>query len=394
MKLENMEKHSQLRTALYFISIIVIVIGLSIISTQMWGGKSEQLPTPAKLAINSEMTIMQFGHANALPETVLKEIFELKAPSDLEKRLAGYGTPAQITALVTKKMALAAEHASKNWVKIPAKFLLWFIFLAAVFIIAKKRKLVSGLRNGLLFGSVIIFGVVMSSDPSPMGTVKDAIHLYGAARAIFPPRIIALSIFLTIVLLANKYICGWGCQAGVLQDLIFRINRNGKLKAVIGKQIKPPFVLTNSVRLVFFCVFTLISFTWGLDIIDPIDPFKIFKPLHMGLIGGAFVGLLLFASLFIYRPWCHFFCPFGLVGWLLEKASFVKITVNYETCIACGKCVTACPSTVMGAILKADKKTIPDCFACYTCRDTCPTGSISFSTRKRTAPPAGFFDKK
>jgi formate hydrogenlyase subunit 6/NADH:ubiquinone oxidoreductase subunit I len=48
----------------------------------------------------------------------------------------------------------------------------------------------------------------------------------------------------------------------------------------------------------------------------------------------------------------------------------------------------------MGAILKRDKKTIPDCFACYTCMDVCPTNSIRFSTDKRSIPPVGQFDKK
>ena len=371
-----MEKQQRLRTILYFISIIILVVGLSIISSQIWGGKSEQQKKPVKLIINNEMTILQFGQINGLPEKVLKELFDLKAKSDLEKKVDTYGTHDQIISLVTKKLALISEHAGKNWIKIPIKFLLWFIFLVTVFMISKKRKMTSCARNWLLFTAVMTFGVVMGSDPNPMGTVKDAIHLYGTTHAIFPPRMVALSVFLIIVFLGNKYICAWGCQVGTLQDLLFRINQTNNQTAVIGKQIKLPFALTNTLRVAFFCFFTGIVFVWGIDCIDPIDPFKIYKPLHLGLTGGLFIGLLLFASLFIYRPWCHFFCPFGLVGWLVEKVSFVKISVNYKTCIACQKCATACPSTVMGAILKGDKKTIPDCFACYVCRDVCPTNSI------------------
>jgi len=389
-----MDKHPQLRTSLYFILIIVLVIGLSIISTRIWGGKAEQLQKVNEPIIEKEMTINQFGQANALPNPVLKEIFDLKVQSDLGKKLEEYGTPDQIAAMVIKKLALASEHASKNWIKIPLKFGLWFVFLLTVFIILKKRTVTSGIRNWLLFTAILIFGIVMGSDPSPMGTVKDAIHLYGTAHAIFFPRMIALSIFLAIVFFANKYICAWGCQAGSLQDLIFRINRTDKHKAVIGRQIKLPFALTNTIRFAFLCIFTLVAFSWGIDIIDPIDPFKIYKPTYVGLMGGIFIGMLLFASLFIYRPWCHLFCPFGLAGWLVEKASLVKISVNYETCIACQKCATACPSTVMGAILRCNKITIPDCFACYTCREVCPTDSISFSSRKRTLPPADHFINK
>jgi polyferredoxin len=388
-----MVKHSPFKTALFFVLIIMLIVGLSTVSNRIWGDKSEQIPESKKLIVENEMTIIQFGQANELPNSVLLEIFELKAKSDLEKKLNEYGTSDQITALVTKKLALASEHAGKNWIKIPLKFGLWIVFLSALFILLRKRKVVSDLRNGLLFISFFIFGVIMGSDPSPMGTVKDAIHLYVTKYAIFPPRMIALGILLLIVLLANKYICAWGCQIGTLQDLIFHINQTDKRKAVFGKQIKLPFALTNTVRFVSLCLFTVISFSWGFDIIEPVDPFKIYKPAALGIYGIIFLGILLLASLFIYRPWCHLFCPFGFVGWLVEKISLVKISVNYETCIACRKCAASCPSTVMGAILKRDKKTIPDCFSCYTCREVCPTDSIRFSTRKRTLPPVDFFEK-
>jgi Fe-S-cluster-containing hydrogenase component 2 len=389
-----MARHLLLRKNILFIVIIVIVVGLSILSGRIWGGKPEQSQGPGELVIEKEMTVGRFGQANALPDKVLKEIFDLKTKADLERALSEYGTTDQVISMVKKKLALTAEHESKNWIKIPVKFFLWFIFLSMVFIFSKKREVTSGVRNGLLFAAVLIFGVIMGSDPSPMGTVKDAIHLYGTARVIFLPRIIALTVFLAIVFFANKYICAWGCQIGTLQDLIFRINQADGQKAVMGRQIKIPFVLTNSVRFIFFCVFTFFAFSLGTDIIETVDPFKIYNPTHLGLTGGVFIGMLLLASLFIYRPWCHLFCPFGLVGWLVEKISLVRISVNYETCIACQRCATACPSTVMGAILRRDKKTIPDCFACYTCREVCPTNSIQFSTRKRTLPPAGHFDKK
>ena len=96
----------------------------------------------------------------------------------------------------------------------------------------------------------------MGSDPSPMGTVKDAIHLFGAAGAIFPPRMIALLVFLAMVFLANKYICAWGCQVGTLQDLIFRLNQTDNMKTIIARQIKVPFIISNSVRIIFILIFS------------------------------------------------------------------------------------------------------------------------------------------
>jgi polyferredoxin len=374
--------------------LIALVIGLSLISNWLWGGKPEGLAEPKELVIREQMTIGEFGQANDFPNPVLKEIFGLQDKSDLQKNLSEYGTPGQIESLVKKKLALAAEHATKNWMKIVIKFVLWAVLLTSLFIFLKKRKITPRLRKWLLLLSVLVFGVIMGSDPSPMGTVKDAIHLYGSARAIFPPRLIALLVFLVIVFLANKYICAWGCQVGVLQDLIFRINQADKGKAVVGRQIKPSFALSNTVRIAFLGLFIILAFAWGTDMIEPIDPFRIYKPAYLGLTGTVSIGILLIAGLFIYRPWCHFLCPFGFVGWLVEKFSRARISVDYGTCIACQKCASACPATVMGAILRRDKKTIPDCFSCYTCREVCPTNSISFSTRKRTLPPSGHFEKR
>ena len=389
-----MAKPSPFKTIVLFLSLITLVVILSMISGRLWRGKPEILPEPEKWTISEEMTLKDFGQANGLANPALKEIFELQTKSDLQKKLSEYGTAAQIKSLVTKKLALAAEHESKNWTKILIKFCLWFAFLTTLYIFFRGRKVSQVSRKIALFISVLIFGVIMGSDPSPMGTVKDAIHLYGSSGAIFPPRMIALLVFLLIVFVANKYICAWGCQVGVLQDLIFRLNQTIKRKAILGKQIKVSFVISNTIRLIFLGVFTIVAFIWGVDIIEPFDPFKIYKPAYLGLAGAFFVGILLIMSLFIYRPWCHFFCPFGLVGWLVEKISRIRVSVDYETCIGCKKCATACPSTVMRAILIQDKITIPDCFACYVCRDICPTESISFSSRKRTLPPQGHFDKK
>lgn len=382
------------KSLILLVVLISLVIGLSLISNRIWGGKPEKPSEFKELKIEKEMTVAQFGRANEWPNNILKEILGLQEKSDLEKKLSEYGTADQISSMVNKKLALASERASKNWIKIPLKFALWFVFLGATFIFLKNRKVTAGLRKRWLLAAVLIFGVILGADPSPMGTVKDAIHLYGTAQVIYPPRMIALAVFLTIVILANKYICAWGCQVGTLQDLIFRINQTDKRKAIMGKKIKLPFAITNSIRVLFLFVFTLVAFLWAIDIIGSIDPFKIFKPATLGLSGGVFAGLLVLSSLFIYRPWCHFCCPFGLVGWFVEKFSLVKISVDFESCIACQKCATECPSTVMNAILRYDKMTIPDCYACYTCRDVCPTGSIRFSTRARTSPPADHFDKK
>jgi len=382
----------KVRALLAFVLLMLVVVAGSMLSMQLWGGKAEKLPTSKTLIMQDAMTLAEFGAVNQLSSRILESVFDASSPTDLQRTIQSLASsPAAISAKVNQALAFEAEEASKNWQKIAVKFIAWIIFLAVVFRLLKQRKITPPLRKALLLGAIVLFGVILGSDPSPMGTVKDAIVLLGKSHIIFPPRMVALFVMLLGgTLLANKLLCSWGCQIGTLQELIFRLGRDTKDRKALWPHITIPFAISNSIRIGFFGILTIAAFVWASDIVDPIDPFKIFNPAALEIAGIIFITGLCLASLFIYRPWCHLFCPFGLVGWLVEKISVYKIQVNYATCIACDACVKACPSSVMKAILKR-QETIPDCFACGTCLDVCPTRAIEFKAGKRQLPPAGKF---
>jgi ferredoxin len=389
-----MEKPNGIKVIVYFLVIVFAVVFLSSLSNRLMGGKTEEMKEQKPLSITESMTIEEFGKVNGLSKEVLKEVFGATRKEDLQKTIGETGIPKEeVLSKITKEGALEKEFESKNWVLIPIKFVLWFGFLTMVFIFMRKGSITPKVRRTFYFVAVAVFGVILGSDPSPMGTVKDAVVLLGTKGVIFPPRMIALTIFLVTVFLANKFICSWGCQFGTLQDTIFRLNRSENDRTGMFFQVKLPFVVTNTIRVATLCVLAIIAFAWSFDIIGAVDPFKIYKPSVVAVYGWVFIGAVLVAGLFVYRPWCHLFCPFGLVGWIVEKISIFKIQVNYDTCIACEACAKACPSSVMEAILKRERKTIPDCFSCATCIGVCPTNSISLKSGKRTMPPEGKFEK-
>lgn len=385
------EKPTQSQVWLKFVTLVIVIILLSFLVTSLSLGKAEKKENAAPLVFRDGMTIAEFGKENGLPNEVLKKAFQLQSKEDQQNTLESLNISRQeVAERVGKERTLESEYESKNWLKIPLKFGLWILFLAGVFVLMRRGKITPLLRRRLYLAAAVLFGVILGSDPGPMGTIKDAIVLYGSRGVIFPPRMIALTVFLLLVFLANKFICSWGCQVGTLQDLIFRLNRNHGDTEGIMRQYRPPFLWTNAFRIAFFLIFTLAAFAWTTDLIEPVDPFKIYKPMVVGIGGAIFTGLILISALFIYRPWCHLFCPFGLVGWLIEKVSLYKIIVDHQTCVGCRSCEKACPSTVMGAILKRDR-VIPDCFVCGTCIEVCPTGSIQLASGKRSRPPEGKF---
>lgn len=387
-----MSQEQRARVIPVFIALLTGVIVFSMLFMDLWGGKPETLPEDRELVIANTMTIQEFGAQNDISPETLKSVFGLSSQEELQQTLAESGlSQEEIEEKTQKSLALASEEVTKNWVKILLKFLTWIGFLVYVFFQLRQGKILPKKRKRLLFAAVVVFGVILGSDPSPMGTVKDAIVLFGKSGVIFPPRLIAFLVMLIGgVLLANKFLCSWGCQLGTFQDLIFRVNRKENDREGIYRQYKVPFIVSNTIRIVFFATLVLGAFIWAVDIVELYDPFKVFNPAVLGAFGILVIGVILVASLFIYRPWCHFFCPFGLVGWLTEKVSYYKIKVDYDACIACEACAKACPSTVMNAILK-QRQTIPDCFACGNCMEACPVNAVHFEKGKRATPPSGKF---
>jgi hypothetical protein len=210
------------KTLIQFALLVAVVVGASFVSTRLWAGKPEGGAETGPLILEATMTVGQFARRNELPPQLLKKVFGLQSPQDKQKPVTAFGMDHdEILQKTEGLLALQAEHGSKSWRKIVAKFSLWLAFLAAVVVLMRKGQITARRRKGLLLTAVVLFGVILGSDPSPMGTVKDAIVLFGAKGVIFPPRLIAFGVFLLMVIVANKFICSWGCQLGMLQDLIF-----------------------------------------------------------------------------------------------------------------------------------------------------------------------------
>lgn len=371
-------KKSKLTVVVSFFSTVTIIVALSFFISQRFTEHAEKLSVPEKIIVSEDMTITTIANINNQNDELIQKALKIKDGSNKEKTLKELGISKEdASSKIQKALNFKAEEDSKNVLLIVGKFILWAIFMTISFLLLKKNKMSPSLSKYMLLGSTLIFGVILGPEPNSMSTVKDMVSAFAIKGILFPPRVIALLAFLAIVFAANKFICGWACQFGTLQDFIFRLNRDSRNKQGIFKQYKLPFYISNTLRILFFSLFVLIAFVWSFDIIEAINPFTVFKPSALTVASIAFLFILLTGSLFIYRPWCHLFCPFGLIGWIVERFSIYRIKVNSTTCTNCKECVKACPSNAMKGILKADKIK-PDCFSCGTCINVCPTKSITF----------------
>lgn len=256
------------------------------------------------------------------------------------------------------------------------KPLAWLAVVSVATLLLHVKKVTPKVRIGFLIGGVLVFGLLFGQiaagrlDPNPVDSIRNLLRLIAGTPqpALLAPRQPAafLGIVMVVVLLivgwiSNKSICGWACHLGLLQDLINRVPI---------RKWRAPFWLSNTIRSISFAGLLLGLLVVGLDWIDWIDPFQIFR-FNFTLAIGLFAAFLLIASLFIYRPWCQFLCPFGFASWLVEQVSLLRPRINWQVCKKCQLCVKACPTQAMADIYSR-KKFHADCFACGSCLAACP----------------------
>ena len=58
-----MKKDSPFRTVILVVALIIFVVGLSIVSNRIWGGKPEKPQESGELIIEDDMTVFQFGQS-------------------------------------------------------------------------------------------------------------------------------------------------------------------------------------------------------------------------------------------------------------------------------------------------------------------------------------------
>jgi polyferredoxin len=175
---------------------------------------------------------------------------------------------------------------------------------------------------------------------------------------------------LILVVASNRSICGWGCQLGLLQDALYRLP---------SKKVNTSRHKTLWTRVLFFIGFIGLLFLNGLNILGVLNPFAIFQ-LNITLINGVVLLGIALGSVFFYRPWCRFLCPFGLVGLVAEQFSVFHPRINDEKCVNCMQCVKACPTGAMRDFYEKNQFH-NDCYACGACIEACKVGAIKWKNK-------------
>lgn len=201
----------------------------------------------------------------------------------------------------------------------------WFIL--------KKRSRTGVFWTGLF--SIVYFGFYREGCICSVGSVQNV------ALALFNPEysipITALAFFvipLIFTLFFGRTFCAGVCPLGAIQDIFLwkPLSLSTWTKKALG--------LIPYLYLGFAILYAATATDFIICRYDPfIGIYRFNAEFSMFALGGTF----LITSIFIGRPYCRFFCPYGVILNWFSRISSRHMKITPSACIQCKLCENSCP---------------------------------------------------
>lgn len=292
------------------------------------------------------------------------------------------------------------KQTKKRWYSalIPSKRRLIQLYAALLF-----NANLKGFGNGYIYLGPIknictpglnCYSCPGASGACPLGSLQNALASSNKRAPYY-----VFGIIMLYGILLGRWICGFLCPFGLIQELLHKI-KTPKLKKnaftrvlsylkyvilVLFVVVYPLlYVLTETkATLPAFCKYIcpagtfegavgLLSNKSNSGLLSMLGPLFTWKFI---LLVGFFVG-----SVFIYRFFCRFFCPLGALYGLFNKIAICGIKLEKPKCVDCGLCISKC---------QMDIRRVGDheCISCGACISVCPTKAITWKGSKFFLPP-------
>lgn len=194
----------------------------------------------------------------------------------------------------------------------------------------------------------------------------------------------------------GRFVCGFLCPFGMVQDLLYKIPFVKKIKSFPGDK------LLRKLKYVILVVFVILMPMFVVDLLGQGAPYfcKLICPVGtleggvplvllnkalrstIGWLYGWKVAILiviLLMSVLIYRPFCKYICPLGGIYSVFNKVSVFRYYVDKDKCTGCGVCAGVCD---MGCNPVKDANSL-ECIRCGKCKQVCPTKAVCSGFKKK-----------
>ena len=254
---------------------------------------------------------------------------------------------------------------------------------------------VSGFLKGTIYQGPLknfcVPGMNCYSCPGALGSCP-----IGALQSLFDGRrrkfaFSVIGYLAALGLLVGRFICGWLCLFGLVQELLYkiplpklkvprkldRVLRFLKYGVLLVLVFALPFFWRNELGIgePFFC-----KYLCPVGTLEGGVPLVLLQEQLRSTVGFLFrwkfavMALVLLSSVFVHRPFCKYLCPLGAFYALFQKVSILRLALDKEKCVSCGKCEKACPMDVK---VTCDPNSM-ECIRCGACVHACPAGALRF----------------
>lgn len=258
---------------------------------------------------------------------------------------------------------------------------------------ALSNGYIKGFTQGKIFSgptkTICVPGMNCYSCPGALASCP-----IGALQATLNSREYHISMYIVGLLVIfgtalGRFVCGFLCPFGLLQDLLFKIPFFKKLHRLPGGKG------LRWLRFVFLGVFVILLPMFVIDITGLGEPWFCKYICPVGTLEGGIplvlldkamrsaagflfkwklviLIIILLSSIIIYRPFCRYVCPLGAIYGIFNKISFYRYTIDTTKCSQCGECQKICKLDI--PVWKAPNSM--DCIRCGDCKAGCPNKAI------------------
>lgn len=263
---------------------------------------------------------------------------------------------------------------------------LWALFTNSYLTGFAAGKIYTGKLKNLCVPGMNCYSCPGARGACPIGALQAVIGNYNFKMAYYVAGFLML-----VGAIIGRFVCGWLCPFGLIQDLLHKIPFPKKIKTFRGDK------LLRKLKYVILLVFVILLPMFLVDIVGQGSPWfcKLICPvgtLEGGLplvllnktmrsaIGFIYVWknvillVTIFLSIIIYRPFCKYICPLGAIYSVFNPISVFRYRLDEEKCINCGACKRACKMQV-DPVKNCNSL---ECIRCGQCINACPVDALSF----------------
>ena len=262
--------------------------------------------------------------------------------------------------------------------------ILWALLTNSYLIGFVQGKIYKGKLKNLCVPGLNCYSCPGAAGTCPIGALQAVIGNWNFKFAFY-----AAGFLVFVGALMGRFVCGWLCPFGLIQDLLYKIPFPRKLRTFKGdrllRKLKYVVLLFFVILLPMFLVDVLgQGAPYFCKLICPVGtldggiPLVLLNKSMHGALGWLYAWknvLLLFTvflSILIYRPFCKYICPLGAVYSVFNPISVFRYRIDREKCVGCDACAKVCKMQVN----PAENPNHPECIRCGQCKKACPKQCI------------------